>query len=103
MGRVDRHSAGSTSTSASARFTVLGLTTNIPLGFAIALLLSEDFPTRNVLRALLILPMVATPVAMGLVWVVMLDPSLGVVRFLLGLLSIDNPALWLSATAWVVP
>jgi multiple sugar transport system permease protein len=84
-------------------FTVLGLATNIPLGFAIALLLTEEFPTRSLLRALLILPMVATPVAMGLVWVVMLDPSLGVVRYLLGVVGIDNPPLWLSDTAWVVP
>ena len=47
----------------------------------IALLLDQRFPTRDLLRALLILPMVATPVAMGLVWVVMLDPSLGIVRY----------------------
>lgn len=84
-------------------FTALGLASNIPIGFAIALLLVEDFPTRNVLRALLILPMVATPVAMGLVWVVMLDPSLGVVRYLLGFVGIENPPLWLSDTGWVVP
>jgi len=31
----------------------------------------------NICRALLILPMVATPVAMGLVWVIMLDPTAG--------------------------
>jgi len=84
-------------------FTALGLASNIPLGFAIALLLSENFPTRSLLRALLILPMVATPVAMGLVWVVMLDPSLGVVHYLLGLIGIENPPLWLSDTTWVIP
>ena len=84
-------------------FTALGLVSNIPVGFAIALLLAENFPTRNLLRALLILPMVATPVAMGLVWVVMLDPSLGIVRYLLGLVGLDSPPLWLSDTAWVVP
>src|SRR6516164_9594388 len=37
-------------------FTALGLASNVPLGFAIALLLAENFPTRDVLRALLILP-----------------------------------------------
>ena len=84
-------------------FAALGLASNIPLGFAIALLLVQDFPTRNVLRALLILPMVATPVAMGLVWVVMLDPSLGVVRYLLGFLGVSSPPLWLSDAGWVVP
>lgn len=84
-------------------FTALGLATNIPAGLGIALLLSERFPGRNLLRALLIFPMVATPVAMGLVWVVMLDPTLGILRWLLGLVGIAAPPLWLSDTAWVVP
>ena len=84
-------------------FTALGLASNIPLGLAIALLLDQRFPTRNLLRALMILPMVATPAAMGLVWTVMLDPSLGIVRYLLGLVGIAHPPLWLSNPAWVVP
>jgi multiple sugar transport system permease protein len=87
----------------TAWFTALGLVSNIPAGFAIALLLDRPFATRDLLRALLILPMVATPVAMGLVWVVMLDPSLGVVRYLFGLIGVDEPPLWLSDTRWVVP
>ncbi|HEX6440805.1 MAG TPA: sugar ABC transporter permease [Stellaceae bacterium] len=84
-------------------FTALGLVTNIPAGLGIALLLNREFFGRSVLRALLIFPMVATPVAMGLVWVVMLDPSLGMVRYLFGLIGIANPPLWLSDTNWVVP
>ncbi|MGH7153685.1 MAG: carbohydrate ABC transporter permease [Acetobacteraceae bacterium] len=84
-------------------FTALGLASNLPAGLGIALLLDQRFPTRNLLRALLILPMVATPAAMGLVWVVMLDPSLGIVRFLFRLIGIATPPLWLSSPAWVVP
>ena len=87
----------------TTQFTVLGLASNMPLGFGIALLLSENFPTRNLLRTLLIFPMVATPVAMGLVWVIMLDPSLGIVRYLFTLIGIESPPLWLSDTNWVVP
>lgn len=84
-------------------FTALGLASNIPLGLGIALLLDQRFPTRNLLRALMILPMVATPAAMGLVWTVMLDPSLGIVRYLLRAVGIGHPPLWLSDPAWVVP
>ncbi len=84
-------------------FTALGLASNMPAGLGIALLLDQRFPTRDLLRALLILPMVATPVAMGLVWVVMLDPSLGIVRWLFSLLGISSPPLWLSDPAWVIP
>jgi multiple sugar transport system permease protein len=40
---------------------------------------------------------------MGLVWVVMLDPSLGLVRYLLGFLGVSSPPLWLSDAGWVLP
>lgn len=84
-------------------FTALGLASNIPAGLGIALLLDGRFPGRNLLRALLILPMVATPAAMGLVWVVMLDPTLGVIRFLFRAIGIATPPLWLSDPFWVLP
>src|SRR5213082_1121798 len=47
-------------------FTLLGLASNLPLGLGIALLMHERFPGQSLCRALLILPMVATPAAMGL-------------------------------------
>ena len=84
-------------------FTALGLASNLPLGLGIALLMHERFPGRSICRALLILPMVATPAAMGLVWVIMLDPTLGIVRYLLGLVGIAHPPLWLSDPDLVVP
>jgi multiple sugar transport system permease protein len=42
-------------------FTALGIATNLPAGLGIALLLDRPFPGRNLLRALLLLPMVARP------------------------------------------
>ncbi len=84
-------------------FTALGLASNLPLGLGIALLLDQRFPTRNLLRALMILPMVATPAAMGLVWVVMLDPSLGIIRYMFRAIGVATPPLWLSNPNWVIP
>src|SRR5579863_9465259 len=84
-------------------FTALGVASNIPAGLGIALLLDQRFFGRNLLRALLILPMVATPAAMGLVWVVMLDPTLGIIRFLFRGIGIATPPLWLSDPVWVLP
>ena len=84
-------------------FTALGLASNLPLGLGIALLMHERFPGRSLCRALLILPMVATPAAMGLVWVIMLDPTLGIVRYVLGLIGISHPPLWLADPDLVVP
>ncbi len=83
-------------------FTMLGLAISVPLGLGIAFLFHQDFPGRNVLRALLILPMVATPVAMGLVWVIMLDPTLGIIKYLVSSVGL-HPPLWLSDPHWVIP
>lgn len=83
-------------------FTVLGLLIQIPLGLLIALLFHQEFSGRGLMRTLLLLPMVATPVAMALVWVMMLDPGMGVVRYLLAGIGVPSPA-WLSDPNTVIP
>ncbi|MDA8052140.1 MAG: sugar ABC transporter permease [Rhodospirillales bacterium] len=83
-------------------FAALGLVIQIPLGILIALLFHQEFPGRGLMRTLLLLPMVATPVAMALVWVMMLDPGMGVIRYLLGTIGVASPA-WLSNPNTVIP
>jgi len=83
-------------------FIVLGLLIQVPLGLAIAVLFNEQFPGRGIMRTLLLLPMVATPVAMALVWVIMMDPSSGVLNYFLSWFGIQRVA-WLSEVHIVIP
>jgi len=83
-------------------FIVLGLIVQIPLGLAIAVLFNEHFPGRGIMRTLLLLPMVATPVAMALIWVIMLDPSQGVLNYFLSWVGME-PRAWLSDVNLVIP
>lgn len=83
-------------------FTALGLVVEVPCGVALAVLLNQEFPGRRWIRTLLILPMVATPVAMGLVWVIMLDPTIGVIKYLLSLVRLGS-APWLADPVTVLP
>ncbi len=54
------------------------------LGVGLALLLDRKFLGRGVVRTLLITPFLVMPVAGALVWkTVMLDPTFGIVNFLL--------------------
>jgi sorbitol/mannitol transport system permease protein len=54
------------------------------LGVALALLLDRKFIGRGVVRTLLITPFLVMPVAGALIWkTVMLDPTFGIVNFLL--------------------
>jgi len=83
-------------------FIVFGLILQIPLGLAIAVLFNEHFPGRGIMRTLLLLPMVATPVAMALVWVMMLDPGMGVINYFASFVGLRGTA-WLSEPTLVVP
>jgi multiple sugar transport system permease protein len=64
-------------------FTVLAVGAETVLGVAMALLFNREFWGRGLLRTLAILPMVATPTAIGLVFVMMYHPTLGVANYLL--------------------
>jgi multiple sugar transport system permease protein len=66
-------------------------------GFAIALLLDRELPGVGVVRTLLLLPLMVTPVVGALVWSLMLNPSTGVVTFFLKSLGIANPPVFLGS------
>ena len=82
--------------------TSVGLALQTILGTGIALLLNESFVGRKVIRAFLLLPMMATWVATALVWRWMMYPRLGVLNFFLEKLGLPT-LLWLSANATAVP
>jgi multiple sugar transport system permease protein len=74
-------------------FTGLVIAGETVLGVAMALLFNREFWGRGLLRTLAILPMVATPVAIGLVFVMMYHPTLGVANYLLSVLHLP-PFKW---------
>jgi multiple sugar transport system permease protein len=72
--------------------TVIGLAIQLPIGIGLALLLHRNLTGTRVFRTVLLLPMLLTPVAVGLMWRFMLDTDLGVINWLLdtvGLSRID--------------
>ncbi len=54
----------------------------LPIGFALASLLVRPFRGRSAVRAAITIPMMLTPVAVGLMWRFLADPDLGVIRWL---------------------
>lgn len=81
---------------------LLSLAMQLALGLYLALLLNRTRVLRGLLRTLLVSPFVMPPVVVGMMWLVILDPSLGVANWLLGLFGI-SPALWLASPQWVIP
>jgi multiple sugar transport system permease protein len=83
-------------------FTVLATALQIILGVALALLLNRPFRGKGFFRSIFLLPMVATPVAIALVWMMMYNPTLGVMNYLVGLIRL-GPFKWVSDTYLVIP
>ena len=83
-------------------FTALAVVFPLILGTAAALVFHREFRGRGFLRAVFTMPMMATPVAVALVWTMMFHPQQGVLNYLLSLLKLP-PLLWVYSTALVIP
>ena len=80
------------------------LATFIPtlLGLGAALAFNQRFLGRGLLRSVFALPMMATPVAVALIWQLMYHPALGVFNYLLSLVNLP-PSLWVASSQTVIP
>ncbi len=85
-----------------AYFTIIAVPAETVLGFLIALLLNRDFYLKGVVRSLVLLPMIATPVAVGLIWALMMNPELGVLNYFLQVLHLPR-SLWATSSALAIP
>lgn len=75
---------------------VLGtVSLQVVVGVMLALLFSRAARGMNVARSLLMLPMMATPVVIGVIWRFMVNPEFGIINYLLSLLHIAGPD-WLG-------
>jgi len=83
-------------------FTALATALQVVLGVSLALLLNRPFRGKGFFRSIFLLPMVATPVAIALVWMMMYNPTLGVMNYLVGLVGL-GPYKWVSDVRFVIP
>ncbi|CDN49714.1 carbohydrate ABC transporter permease [Neorhizobium galegae] len=83
-------------------FTVLAVVAPLFLGTLAALIFDAQFPGRGFLRGVFVMPMMATPVAIALVWTMMFHPQLGVLNYLLSLVGI-GPQEWIYNRYSVIP
>jgi multiple sugar transport system permease protein len=86
----------------TVQFTGLSVVLQLGLGLAIALYLHRDFHGRGLVRTVMLLPMVSTPAAVALIWVVMFNPSLGILNYFLTCLGLP-PQLWLGHPRTALP
>nr|WP_240929682.1 sugar ABC transporter permease [Streptomyces coryli] len=86
--------------------TVLYVLLSIPvqtvIALGLALLLNQKIRGVKFFRALFVVPWMATPIVMGVVWTWIFDPANGALNKFLGVFGVDGPN-WLSDTAFALP
>ncbi len=83
-------------------FTVGALVLEMVLGMCIALLLRRPFRGQKWVRVAVLLPFVATPVAVAMMWRLIFEPNIGAANRLLGFFGIP-PQPWLSSVDTTLP
>lgn len=83
-------------------FTGGALAAEMVLGMGVALLLWRPFRGEKWVRVAILLPLVATPVAVGMMWRLIFDPNIGFANQLLHWIGIP-PQPWLSGETTALP
>lgn len=77
-------------------FTALCTSGTLILGLLMALCLNQELPGRRVYRALVLLPMFVTPVAVGTIWFIMFHSQIGPINYILESIGLSGPR-WLGS------
>jgi len=83
-------------------FTAASVIAPLLLGIWAAVCFASNFKFRGLARTLFVLPMMATPVAIALVWTMMFHPQLGVLNYLLTSVGLP-PSGWVYDSTTVIP
>ena len=83
-------------------FSGLSLSLEMVLGLLIAVYFNRQFKGSEAVQAIYILPFAATPVAVALIWRIMLNPEIGVLNYLLRSVGLPG-SLWVSSPQTVIP
>lgn len=73
----------------TGRFALLTVGLQTVLGFSMAMLIREKFAGSGIVTTVILIPMMLSPVVVGLFWKLMYNPTFGYLNYLLGF---DNPA-----------
>jgi multiple sugar transport system permease protein len=83
-------------------FSLFAVTLEFAIGLGVAILLDRNMAGIGLLRTLLIVPVLISPVGMGLTFRYILAPTYGLLTYLFQSAGIPT-ADWMASTAWALP
>lgn len=90
------NAAGNTAIMVSAAVTI-----QVVLGTALALFFNRHLRGAWIVRGALILPMLLTPIVVGVMWRALLNPDWGIVNWAIAQIGL-GPINWLGSTEWAI-
>ena len=79
-------------------FTASSVTISLILGIGLALLFNQEKPGFKAIRTLILIPMLVTPIAVGLLWRSMMMPDFGILNYLLSMIGLEGWT-WVGSTS----
>ena len=86
----------------TAYYVLLNIPAQTALALFLAMLMNKKMRGMGAFRTIYVVPWMATPVAMGIVWQWIFDPQYGALNTFLGFFGIHNIA-WLSSSQFAMP
>lgn len=83
--------------STTGRYVLFSVALQMILGFGLALLIREKFRGSGVITTLILVPMMLSPVVVGLFWKLMYNPTFGYLNYLLGFTNPATAPDWLAS------
>ncbi len=83
-------------------FTIGAVSVEIALGMALAVIVNRLNHGVGIIRTLLMVPLMVSGIIVALMWKILLDPTLGIVNYLLRLLQLPTSA-WFGAPSTAMP
>ena len=77
------------------------LTIQLVVGVGLALLVTQKLPGMGLARTLLLIPMMISPVIVGLVWLFLYFPELGYLNYFLSFIGV-NAIPWITSPDWAL-
>jgi multiple sugar transport system permease protein len=87
----------------TAFFAGLGVPLTLAFGLLLALALNQPLIGRSALRAVFFVPSMVNTVAIGMVWLLLLNPANGLLNEALRFLGVSDPPSWLVSEDWALP
>jgi multiple sugar transport system permease protein len=81
----------------TGRYALLSVSLQTLVGFLLAMLVREKFKGGGILTTLILIPMMLSPVVVGLFWKLMYNPTFGFFNYLLGMSDPSKSPDWLAS------